>query len=111
MLDECAHLGIHVRRVIVGHGEDWGAMSKEEGWDVVGVAGKGGEAILPRGTSDWQLWKSGGRHGWMDDRDLSLFLCPSGWIDDVISLTLSMSSGWMDDRDLFIIYAYLSYVT
>jgi hypothetical protein len=76
MLDECAHLGIQVRRIIVGNGENWGAMGKEEGWDVVGVAGKGGEAFLPRGTSDWQRWTRGGGHG----------------LDDVISLSLSMSS-------------------
>lgn len=63
LLDECAHLGIRVGRVVVGDGEDWGAVGEEEGWDVVGVAGKGGEAILPRGASDWQWWTSGG-HGW-----------------------------------------------
>jgi hypothetical protein len=34
-------------------------MGKEEGWDVVGGAGKRGEAILPGRTSKW---KSGG-HG------------------------------------------------
>jgi len=50
-------------RIIVGHGEDWGAMSKEEGWDVVGVAGEGSEAILPRGTSDWQRWRMRRGHG------------------------------------------------
>ena len=51
VLDEWAHQGIQVETV--GHDEDWGAMGKEEGWYVLGVAGKGGEAILPRGTSDW----------------------------------------------------------
>ena len=62
MLDEWAHQGIQVSRIIVGNGEDWGAMGKEEGRDVVGVAWKGSEAILPRGTSDWKRWTSGRRH-------------------------------------------------
>jgi hypothetical protein len=67
LLDESAPLGIQIQvRRIVGNGEEWGAMAEEEGWDVVGVAGKGGEAILPRGASDRQRrrWMSG-RHGWM----------------------------------------------
>jgi len=64
-LGEYAQLVAQARRIL-GDVEDWGAMSKEEGWYVVVVSGEGSEAILPLGTSHWQGMMSGwGRHGCM----------------------------------------------